>query len=133
MPTQLLKSMESLKGGLAMVQRMSKSRELHDLDARFRVMDSLGDYRQIFSLLNPPLETITTPEEGRELARIANDGMAEVVSRHPKRFAAFVAALPFHDMESNLAELKRAVETLGASGIQIFTNVNGRPLDDPQF
>jgi uncharacterized protein len=133
MPTQLLKSMESLKGGPAMVQRMSKSRELHDLDARFRVMDSLGDYRQIFSLLNPPLETITTPEEGRELARIANDGMAEVVSRHPKRFAAFVAALPFHDMESNLAELKRAVETLGASGIQIFTNVNGRPLDDPQF
>lgn len=133
MPPQLLKSMESLKGGSGLVQRMSASRELHDLDARFRVMDAFGDYRQIFSLLNPPLETITTPEQGRDLARIANDAMAEVVHRHPDRFATFVAALPFHDMDSNLAELKRAIETLGARGIQIFTNVNGRPLDDPQF
>jgi len=30
-------------------------------------------------------------------------------------------------------EIRRAVETLDARGIQIFTNVNGRPLDDPEF
>jgi len=115
------------------VRRISASREVHDLDSRFRAMDQLGEYRQIFSLLNPPLETITNPQQGRDLARIANDGMAEVVQRHPDRFAAFVAALPFHDPETSLAELARAVETLGARGMQIFTNVNGRPLDDPEF
>jgi len=133
MPPQLLKSMESLGQASGLVNRMASIRELHDLDARFRAMDALGDYRQVISLPNPPLEAITTPAQGLELARIANDSMADMVSRHPNRLPAFVAALPFHDMEATLAELKRAIETLGARGIQIFTNVKGRPLDDPEF
>jgi aminocarboxymuconate-semialdehyde decarboxylase len=133
MPPQLLKSIESLGAGSGLVKRMAAIRELHDLDARFRAMDAFGDYRHIISLPNPPLEAITTPAQGLELARISNDAMADMVRRHPGRLPAFVAALPFHDMESTLGELKRAIETLGARGIQIFTNVNGRPLDDPQF
>jgi predicted TIM-barrel fold metal-dependent hydrolase len=32
-----------------------------------------------------------------------------------------------------LREMDRAIQTLGAKGIQIFTNVNGRPLDEPEF
>jgi aminocarboxymuconate-semialdehyde decarboxylase len=76
---------------------------------------------------------VTTPEQGRDLARLANDAMAEMVARHPDRLPGFVAALPFHDVESAAAEMKRAVETLGARGIQIYTNVKGRPLDEPQF
>jgi len=132
-PPQLLKSTESLGAGSGLMKRMASTRELHDLDARFRAMDAFGDYRQIVSLPNPPLEAITTPEQGHDLARISNDAMAEIVSRHPERFPCFVAALPFHDMDTTLTELKRAIETLGARGVQIFTNVNGRPLDDPLF
>ena len=30
-------------------------------------------------------------------------------------------------------EIERAINELGATGVQIFTNVNGRPLDDPEF
>src|ERR1700730_16634451 len=133
MPPQLLKSMESLGAGSGLVNRMAAIRELHDLDARFRAMDAFGDYRQIFSIPNPPLETISTPAQGRDLARIANDSMADLGRRHPSRFPAFIAALPVHDMDSAMEELKRAIETLGARGIQIFTHVNGRPLYDPQF
>ncbi|MBZ5697280.1 MAG: amidohydrolase [Acidobacteriia bacterium] len=133
MPPQVLKSIESLGGRSGMVKRMAAVRELHDLDARLRAMDALGDYRQIISLSNLSIETITTPAQGRDLARVSNDAMADMVRRHPDRFPAFVAALPLHDMDSNLEELKRAIETLGACGIQIFTNVNGRPLDNPQF
>src|SRR4030088_3061439 len=133
MPPQLLKSMESLGASSGLVKRMAAVRELHDLDARFRAMDAFGDYRQIFSIPNPPLETISTPAQGRELARIANDSMAEMVRRHPSRFPTFIAALPLHDVDSAMEELKRAIETLGARGIQIFTHVNGHPLDEPQF
>jgi predicted TIM-barrel fold metal-dependent hydrolase len=32
-----------------------------------------------------------------------------------------------------LEEMDRAIAKLGAKGIQVFTNVNGRPLDDPEF
>jgi uncharacterized protein len=108
-------------------------RELHDLDQRFRTMDGIGDYRQIVSLPNPPLEAIANPAEALELARAANDGMAELVRRYPDRFPGFVAALPMHDPDANMAELRRAIDELDAWGIQIFTNINGRPLDDPEF
>jgi predicted TIM-barrel fold metal-dependent hydrolase len=30
-------------------------------------------------------------------------------------------------------EIERAVKKLGAAGVQTFTNVNGRPLDEPDF
>jgi uncharacterized protein len=133
MPPALLKSMESLGQSSGLVRRMAAIHELHDLDARFRAMDAFGDYRQIISLPNPPLEMVTTPEQGRDLARLANDAMAEMVTRHPSRLPGFVAALPFHDVESAAVEMERAVETLGARGIQIYTNVKGQPLDDARF
>ena len=96
MPPEFLKSMEGLGASSGLVKRMSAIRELHDLDARFRAMDQFGDYRQIFSIPNPPLETVTTPAQGRDLARIANDAMADTVRRHPSRFPTFIAALPLH-------------------------------------
>ena len=133
MPPQFLKSMETLGGSSGLVKRMAAVQELHNLDARFRAMDEFGDYRHVISLPNPPIEAVTTPAQGLDLARVANDAMAEMVHKHPDRLPAFVAALPFHEMESTMEEMKRAIETLGARGIQIYTNVNGRPLDDPQF
>jgi uncharacterized protein len=133
MPPQLLKKMESLGPRFAMVKRMLAVQELHNLDARFRAMDGFGEYRQIISLSNPPFETLTTPEEGRDLFRVSNDALAELVRRHPERFAGFVAGLPMHNMDLNLEEIERAIETLGASGIQIFTNVHGGPIDDPSL
>jgi aminocarboxymuconate-semialdehyde decarboxylase len=40
--------------------------------------------------------------------------------------------LPLNNVEASLAEIDRAA-ALGARGIQIFTNVDGRPLDEPDF
>jgi predicted TIM-barrel fold metal-dependent hydrolase len=67
------------------------------------------------------------------LARIANDGFAELVAKHPDRFIGFVASLPMNNPAESVRELARAVEQLGARGVQIFTNVDGRPLDAPEF
>ncbi len=114
-------------------KRMRSVRELHDLDARFRAMDPFGEYRQIVSLPNPPIEDVTTPEQGVELARVANDAMAELVERHRDRFPGFVAALAMHSMDETMEELHRAIRDLGAVGVQIFTNVGGKPLDRAEF
>jgi aminocarboxymuconate-semialdehyde decarboxylase len=67
------------------------------------------------------------------LARIANDGMAELVVKHPDRFVAFAASLPMNNPDAAVQELDRAVTKLGARGVQIFSNVDGLPLDEPQF
>ena len=61
-----------------------------DLDERFRIMDKYGDdYRQIICLGAPPIETFGPPSVTTELAKIANDGMADIVARYPDRFPGF--------------------------------------------
>jgi uncharacterized protein len=108
---------------------------LHDLDVRFRMLEEFGpDYRQILSLSAPPIESIN-PDRGitLDLATLANDSMAELVQVHPARFPGFIASLPLNHADESVAELERAVTELGALGVQIFTNVNGVPLDDPRF
>jgi uncharacterized protein len=105
---------------------------LWDMDARFRMMDEFGqDYVQVPSLAAPPIEAF--PDHAGELARLANEEMAALVSRHPDRFLGFVASLPMTDAEAALAEIEHAIGELGAVGVQMFTNVNGAPLDDPRF
>lgn len=107
---------------------------IHDLDARFRQMDEAGEgYRQVISLPNPPLEDVMPAAPTVDLSRAANDGLAELCARHPDRFAAFVAAVPTLDPDAAVAEAERAITTLGARGIQVFTNVAGRPLDGPEY
>jgi uncharacterized protein len=106
---------------------------LHDLEARFRVMDQFGHYQQILSMPSPPLEVLAGPREATELARIGNDGFADLVRRYPGRFPSFVASLPMNDPDAALSEAHRAMRDLGASGVQVFTNVNGAPLTAPEF
>jgi uncharacterized protein len=106
---------------------------LYDMDARFRAMDPFGDYVQVLTLVTPPLEQVATGQALCDLARLANDQMAELCQRYPDRFAGFAAALPMEDVDASIVELERAISQLGALGAQIFTNVNGAPLDGPRF
>jgi predicted TIM-barrel fold metal-dependent hydrolase len=106
---------------------------LVDLDLRFRQMDEFGDdYRQIVSLPAPPPEDLGDPKTSREMAALANDELAALVEAHPDRFAGWVAAVPMNDPEAAVAEAERAIG-LGALGVQIYTNVNGHPLDETRF
>ena len=106
---------------------------LFDLDLRFRIMDRFGDYRQVISLASPPLEAFGGPDVTPDLARSANDAMAELVRRYPDRFPAFICCLPMNNPAAAESELRRALRDLGARGVQIFTNVGGLPLDRAEF
>ena len=114
-------------------KRMQAVVPVHNLEERFRQMDAYGDYKQLISLPNPPLEDIMDAKTGTHLARVANDAMAEECARHPDRFVGFAAALCMLDMDSTMEELHRAIKDLGARGVQIFTNVAGEPLDKPEY
>jgi predicted TIM-barrel fold metal-dependent hydrolase len=114
--------------------RMRNVKPLHDLDVRFRLMDGAGPgYQQVISLPNPPLEDVCGAADARRLAAIGNDGMADLCAKHPDRFPAFAATISMLDIDGALAEIERAITQLGARGIQIFTNVAGKPLDLPEY
>ena len=109
-------------------QRLRNVKKLFDLDLRFREMDEYGDYRQVISLPNPPIEDLAKGATGLQLARIGNDAMAEPVPEStPTASAGFVAAVSLTDVEGSLAEIRRAVHDLGACGIEVFTSIASRP------
>src|SRR4029450_3050987 len=83
-------------------------------------------------LANPPIEVAARPAQSPARARLANDGMAEIVATHPDRFPGFVASLPMNNPEAAVREIDRAIDDLSATGVQIYTNVAGRPLDLPE-
>jgi aminocarboxymuconate-semialdehyde decarboxylase len=114
-------------------KRMREVPMLFDLDERFRVMDRFPDYVQVLSAGMPPIEALAGPGESPELARICNDGMAELCRQYPERFPTFIASLALNNPDACLAEIERSVASLGARGVQVFSNVDGKPLDRPEF
>jgi uncharacterized protein len=106
---------------------------LWDVDARLSLLDEFEGLQQVLSLANPPLELIASADQTPDLARMANDALAEVCRRHPGRFPTFIASLPMNNVAAALTEIDRAVGELGARGVQIFTNISGKPLSAPEF
>lgn len=105
-----------------------------DLDRRFEVMDMFGeDYVQVLSLAAPPLEAVADPAQALELSRIGSDSMAELCAKYPERFVGFIGTAPISNPDAVVTESRRAIEKLGAVGMQIYTNAAGRPLDLPEY
>ncbi|MGP3920226.1 amidohydrolase family protein [Nonomuraea sp. 10N515B] len=134
LPAPYFERMRELAVDPGALKRWLDLSALHDLDARLRMMDEFGDgYQQVLTLSSPPIELLASPAESAPLARLANESMLELCEKHPERFPAFVASLPMNNPDAALDELAYAIDDLGARGVQVFTNVNGRPLDDPAF
>jgi gamma-resorcylate decarboxylase len=84
-------------------------------DQRLRLMDAAGVEIMIVSLNAPAIQAIPDVKRAVEVAREANDVLAQEVAKRPDRFVG-VAALPMQDVERAAAELKRCVEELGFKG-----------------
>jgi len=133
MPAPYFDRLKKLVPDLPAATAFPRLRTLWDLDERLRLLDQFGDYQQVLSLANPPLELLPSLAQTPNYARMANDGLAELCRRYPHRFPTFIASLPMNNIEATLQEIDRAVNDLGAKGIQIFTNVAGKPLSAPEF
>jgi aminocarboxymuconate-semialdehyde decarboxylase len=97
-------------------------------------MDMFGpDYMQVLSLASPPLEKLADPAKALDLAAIGSDSMAELCQKYPDRFPGFIGTAVLGNTDGMVAEARRNIEDLGAGGMQIFTNVMGKPLDLPEF
>ncbi|MDE0176799.1 MAG: amidohydrolase family protein [Defluviicoccus sp.] len=132
-PVKYFERMQEVIPNKGPIKRWLNIPVLYDVEARLRMMDGFGEYQQILSNSMPPIEFIAGPEQTPELARLANDGMAELCKRYPDRFPSFIASLPMNNMDATIEEIDRAIVELDACGVQIFSHVNNRPLDEPEF
>jgi predicted TIM-barrel fold metal-dependent hydrolase len=124
--------LETPAGAKDLGKRVRGIPALSDLDERRRVVEQFDAYTQVLSLGLPPVERLWGPDKSPEMARLGNDGLAEIVARHPDRFVGYSAVLPMNAPEAAVREAERALKN-GANAIQLATNADGIPLDEPQF
>jgi predicted TIM-barrel fold metal-dependent hydrolase len=104
--------------------------EMVDVDRKLAAMDEGGVGYSVLSVNIPGLDWFDRAEAGA-IARAVNDELVDIVHGHPDRFGAF-AALPLQAPDAAVAELERAVGQ-GLHGTMLYSNVAGRPLDEPEF
>jgi uncharacterized protein len=133
MPPAYLELVKQHAKDPGIVKRMSSLRMLWDMEARVKMLGQWRDVQQVLTLALPAPEMLGDADASPGFARVANDGMADIVATWPECFPAFVASLPMNNVPAALEEMDRAIDELGARGIQVLTNVNGRPLDEAEF
>lgn len=133
-PENFYQKLKKVTGEMMDITRRSESVPMMtDLDERFRIMDQFDEYSQILSLASPPLEVVADPQQQLVLSQVGTDEMAELCEKYPERFPGFIATIPMGNPDVVVDEAKRAIEQMGAAGVQIFSNVKGKPLDAPEF
>jgi 2,3-dihydroxybenzoate decarboxylase len=115
-----------------------RARVLDIHDRRIREMDQNGLEMMILSLNAPAVQAIPEVKRANDVARKANDYLAEQVKKRPDRFQG-LAALPMQDPELAIKELQRVVKDLKFVGALVngYSQVNDKDttiyLDDPQY
>ncbi len=110
-----------IEGG---IPKLTVHERLYDMDAQIRDMDMAGiDIAALSCNLgwDSPVSD----------CRLINDNAAEIAQRYPKRFVGLAHA-PVLESEG-LQEIERAVKQLGFHGATISSQINGLPLDAPEF
>jgi predicted TIM-barrel fold metal-dependent hydrolase len=88
---------------------------------------------QILSLPLPTLDDLNVSFEAlKKITGSANDGISRLAERSHGRFAG-VATVSLLDVAAAIDELERSVRDLGLLGVQVLSNVKGKPLDSPEF
>lgn len=98
---------------------------------RLAEMDAHGVDMHLLSLTAPGVQMFT-PDVANTRARLTNDRLAELVRRHPKRFAALASFAP-QDPRAAVKEMGRAVNTLKLNGFIVNSHTDNAYLDQLRF
>ena len=104
--------------------------EYADLTLKLASMDHAGIDLTALSPNDPGPELFG--KDGPAIARMINDYIADCVKRHPTRFLG-LAVLPLQDMDASMTELDRCLNRLGMKGVLLYSNIDGRFPDEPEF
>ena len=106
-----------------------------NIERRLKDMEQFGIDIQAISVAGPGIDTEllhVSPEITLKLARVINDSLSAIANKHPEKFLA-VGEIPLALPEQAIEELHRIVNDLGVKGVQIYTTIQGKPLDSPEF
>ena len=98
---------------------------------RLQDMDKNGVDMHLLSLTAPGVQMFDA-DTATELAALANDKLAAVIKRHPKRFAGIASFAP-QSPERAAKEMERAINKLKLNGFVVNSHTNNEYLDYPKF
>lgn len=99
---------------------------------RIADMDRWGLDMQVVSPIPVTYAYDCPPAAALELARVQNEGIAELVRAHPGRFAG-LCSVPMQDAQAACGEVERAMRELGLLGVEIGSAVGADDLSNPRF
>jgi len=113
-------------------QGQERGPKLTSIEVRLKDMDRMGI--DVQAICPAPQQTYywTEPDLGREMSRMVNERLAEIVAQWPERFVA-LGTVPLQNVQIAVQELERGVKQLGLRGVEINPSVNGMDLTDPRL
>ncbi len=110
-------------------------REIEDncwsAERRIEECSQYGVAVQVLSTIPVMFSYWAKAQDGAEISKFLNDGIAEIVNDFPKRFVG-LGTVPMQDTTLAIKELTRC-KKIGLVGVQIGTNINQSNLGEPQF
>jgi 6-methylsalicylate decarboxylase len=125
MPAPLFDRLAAQAGGRRIVTKeisLTLNPTRKDLETHLKVMDQAG---VAVSVLTDQVQVL-----GVEVARMLNDGIAEVGRQHPTRFVGAIH-LPLHEPKEAERELARGIDELGLRAVALLASHLDVQLDDP--
>jgi len=101
-----------------------------DFDARVKDMDEAGIDMQLLSIARPGADRFED-DFGLKLAIETNDAICRISEKYEGLFFGLASLPPNPEMA--IDEMVRAIKDLGLIGVNIHSNINGKPLDNPEF
>ena len=127
-PMRLIEALGEVSPSAELKALRDQSPFLYDDELRVRYMDANGFDIQVLVLARPPVWLGMERQDIHRMTRVANDSIAEFAARHPERFIG-VGVIPVVD-DVMMEEFERVHTELGLKGVLIFSNIEGKPLDD---
>jgi len=100
-----------------------------------RRIEDLADMGLALQAISPMPELLSYWMEARDAAgllRYINEQIAEMVALSEDKLCG-LGAVPLQDMDLAIAELDHVIDTLGFAGVEVGSNINGRPIGAPEF
>jgi predicted TIM-barrel fold metal-dependent hydrolase len=102
-----------------------------DMEVKLRDMEEMKVDVSVLSHVQPGSEVLPSNEADYWASRI-NDHLAGIIEKYPRKFLGW-GCLGFGSTERTIKEIDRCISELGFAGILLYSNINGKALDSPEF